>query len=237
MKNKKHLILLPLAAALLALPACDDGPVGRAESGPSYSGFTAKLTGTVSGTGSWPEYYQVVLAGFDDTEYATAQATVSPDAAGRVSRTLPNLGPTVQTVELCVTNPLRRRIVSFRSVPVSELRGDTLYLDAGAVDAGMYATLQREVFDKRCAHCHGGAGTAAGGLDLTEGRSYAALVGQPSLSVPDSTRVLHGNAAASILHQILLPEEVLGLPVTHGDLLGSTERRLIDEWIDAGARE
>ena len=40
-----------------------------------------------------------------------------------------------------------------------------------------------------------------------------------------------------MLHQILLPEEVLGLPVTHGDLLSSTERRLIDEWIDAGARE
>ena len=123
------------------------------------------------------------------------------------------------------------------AVATSIVRSDTLYLDAGAVDAGMYATLQREVFDKRCAHCHGGAGTAAGGLDLTEGRSYAALVGQPSLSVPDSTRVLPGNTAASILHQILLPEEVLGLPVTHGDLLSSTERRLIDEWIDAGARE
>lgn len=236
MMKKKDILLLALAAATLALPACDDGPIERAESRPSYSGFTAKLTGKVYGTESWPEYYQVVLAGFDDSEYATAQALITPDAEGNVVRTLPNLGSNVQTVELCVTNTLRRRVLTFESVDISALKGDTIYLNVGEVDADMFNCIQSEIFNNSCAHCHGETGNAAGGLYLTEGRSYAELVGQPSLSVPDSTRVIPGNAEWSILHQILQSDEMLNLPVTHGDLLNSTELRLIDEWIDAGAK-
>ena len=53
----------------------------------------------------------------------------------------------------------------------------------------------------------------------------------PVLSCSDMAALAVGRAASACM------EEVLGLPVTHGDLLGSTERRLIDEWIDAGARE
>lgn len=233
----KNLIIVCLAVLATAFAACDDGPIGRVEATPTYNGFTAKLTGYVSGTGSWPDYYQVVLAGFGDSEYATSQVRITPAEDGYVVQTLPNLGSGVETVELCVTNTLRRRIVSFRSTGISALQGDTIYLDAGEVDVNMFSAIQSEIFDNNCAHCHGGTGNAAGGLYLTEGRSYAGLVNQPSQSVPDSTLVIPYNSEWSILHQILLGENILGLPVTHGDILNTQERRLIDEWIDAGARE
>ncbi|MGI6218257.1 MAG: hypothetical protein ACOYJE_00095 [Bacteroidaceae bacterium] len=233
----KNFLFVCLTAVAFTLFSCDDGPIERAESTPHYNGFAAKVTGHVSGTDSWPEYYQVVLAGFDESEYATAQVLISPAADGSVAQTLPNLGSTVKTVELCVTNTLRRRIITFKSIDVSALQGDTLYLDAGTVDVNMFNSIQTEIFDNNCAHCHGGTGTAAGGLFLTEGRSYAELVNQPSQSVPDSTRVIPYNAEWSILHQILLSDEVLNLPVTHGDILNDQNRRLIDEWINAGAKE
>lgn len=103
---KKNYGIFVLLSVAMGLTACDDGSIPRKEHTATHTGFAAKLTGHITGADSWPEYYQLVLAGFGDSEYATTQVLVSPDANSNVSLTLPNIGSNVKTIELCVTNRL-----------------------------------------------------------------------------------------------------------------------------------
>ena len=163
---------------------------------------------------------------------------VSPDANSNVSLTLPNIGSNVKTIELCVTNRLRKRVLTYQSLDVASISGDTLYMDAGQVDAHMYAAIQENIFDKTCAQCHGGSTSPAAGLYLTADKSHASLVNQPSTQVEDGIRVIPGNAEESILHKVINPGNVLGLGFSHENMItSSTDLRLIDEWINAGAKE
>lgn len=235
---KKNYGIFVLLSVTMGLTACDDGSIPRKEHTATHTGFAAKLTGHITGADSWPEYYQLVLAGFGDSEYATTQVLVSPDANSNVSLTLPNIGSNVKTIELCVTNRLRKRVLTYQSLDVASISGDTLYMDAGQVDAHMYAAIQENIFDKTCAQCHGGSTSPAAGLYLTADKSHASLVNQPSTQVEDGIRVIPGNAEESILHKVINPGNVLGLGFSHENMItSSTDLRLIDEWINAGAKE
>ena len=235
MMKKNNVIFASLLMAA-ALCGCDDGSVPRKEYVITHSGLTAKLTGHITGADSWPEYYQLVLAGFGESEYAVTQVLVSPDADGNVTLTLTDIGSDVQTVELCVTNRLRRRVMTYRSLDVVSAVGDTLYLDMGQVDADMYTAIQDHIFNSTCAQCHGLSTSAAAGLYLSEGHSYASLVNQPATSV-EGTRVIPGNADESVLHKVINPGNELNLGFSHeGMITSSTDLRLIDEWINAGAK-
>ena len=127
---KKNYGIFVLLSVAMGLTACDDGSIPRKEHTATHTGFAAKLTGHITGADSWPEYYQLVLAGFGDSEYATTQVLVSPDANSNVSLTLPNIGNDVKTIELCVTNRLRKRVLTYQSLDVASISGDTLYMDA-----------------------------------------------------------------------------------------------------------
>ena len=219
---KKNYGIFVLLSVAMGLTACDDGSIPRKEHTATHTGFAAKLTGHITGADSWPEYYQLVLAGFGDSEYATTQVLVSPDANSNVSLTLPNIGSNV----------------TYQSLDVASISGDTLYMDAGQVDAHMYAAIQENIFDKTCAQCHGGSTSPAAGLYLTADKSHASLVNQPSTQVEDGIRVIPGNAEESILHKVINPGNVLGLGFSHENMItSSTDLRLIDEWINAGAKE
>ncbi len=234
---KKNMVYLLLSAAM-GLTACDDGDIPRKERTATQGGHTAKLTGHITGADSWPEYYQLVLAGFGDSEYAVTQVSVGPGPGDDVNLTLPNIGSGVKTIELCVTDRLRKRVLTYKSLDVASAQGDTLYMEAGQVDAGMYAAIQENIFDKTCAQCHGGSTSPAAGLYLTAGKSHASLVNQPSTQVDGGIRVIPGNAGESILHKVINPGNVPGLGFSHGDIItSSTALRLIDEWINAGAKE
>ena len=111
---KKNYGIFVLLSVAMGLTACDDGSIPRKEHTATHTGFAAKLTGHITGADSWPEYYQLVLAGFGDSEYATTQVLVSPDANSNVSLTLPNIGSNVKTIELCVTNRLRKRVLTYQ---------------------------------------------------------------------------------------------------------------------------
>ena len=159
------------------------------------------------------------------------------DTEGNVTLLLYNIGNDVRTVEFCVTNTLRRRVLTFASADVSSAVGDTIYLDAGEVDASMYAAIQHDVFNNTCAQCHGLSTTAAAGLYLTEGQSHGSLVNQPATSA-EGTRVIPGNAEESVLHKVIRPGNELELGFSHeGMITSSITLRLIDEWINAGAKE
>ena len=232
----KNYIKFALFVAALGCQACDDGPIYEPEYEPEHTGYTAKLTARISGADSWPEYYSLVLATFGDSEYSNSQSVVYPDAEGHVNLLLYNIGNDVNTVELCVTNTLRRRVVTFASADLSSATSDTIYLDAGEVDVEMYSTIQTHIFNPTCAQCHGASTTAAAGLFLTEGQSHASLVGQAATTA-DGMRVVPGNAEESVLHQVINPSYGLSASSYHeGMVTSSVQLRLIDEWINAGAK-
>ena len=167
------LIFVPL---WLSLAGCDDGRIHEETVIRQQEGATLKLTARVSGMKSWPEKYSVVVAGFGaDSDYVILSKVLPQTAAdGReITLYLSGIGQEVATLELCVVNRLRKRIVSYCGMDATAAVADTLCLDAGAVDVEMYSTIQQRVFNENCVACHGRSTSAAAGLYLTEGRSYA----------------------------------------------------------------
>lgn len=233
-------LLVSLSATLLA--ACDEGPIyGAAFDEPTES-RAATFRGTLLGAERWTEGYDLVLAAFSaDGEYALVQKPVKPAADGSVSLALSGIPSEAATVELCVTDRLRRRIVSFESLELPSATGsDTLRLDlTEPMDVGMFASIQRYVFDGpayNCSLCHSAEGARAG-LDLSAGHSYAGLVGVASSRVEGAQRVVPGSSAASVLHSAFAEGNPAGLRYDHSPLLPAPLRRLIDDWIDGGAKE
>jgi hypothetical protein len=237
---KKYIFATLTALTAIALTACDDGRIY--EKTVSYKeGRIVKLTGTLTGLANWPDDYSIALAGFDGTdEYAVISKAISKNADGQVSIVLSGINDEVNTVRLCVLDRLRRQVMSFRDIELEQTR-DTVYMDAGTIDVSMLNAIQQAYFNTTCANCHGASNRAAAGLYLTQGRSYGALVDQPSARVPDIKMVEPGSAANSLLHIILHQEQVEGITMTHRDLVSEQNEQnilpLIDSWINNGAKE
>lgn len=232
-------LLVSLSATLLA--ACDEGPIYGAVFDEPTESRAATFRGTLLGAERWTEGYDLVLAAFSaDGEYALVQKPVKPAADGSVSLALSGIPAEAATVELCVTDRLRRRIVSFESLELSSSAADTLRLTLREpLDVGMFASIQRYVFDGpayNCSLCHSAEGARAG-LDLSAGHSYAGLVGVASSRVEGAQRVVPGSSSTSVLHNALAEGNPAGLRYDHSPLLPAPLRRLIDDWIDAGAQE
>lgn len=233
----KNIIIFAGMLAAACLTACDDGLIHEKTLALSSTGFSVKLSGEIQGIDQWGDDYNVVLAGFEDESdgYATVQK-VLPETNGPIEMTLDNINVKVKTIKLCVTDILRDSIVGFKSIEVDNPE-DTIYFNVGKVDVGMYTAIQNNVFNPTCAQCHGGSNTAAAGLYLTSGRSYASLVNQPAQHV-DGTRVIPGSSAESVLHKVISPDNEAGLGFSHGEMVTSYKlRKLIDSWIDLGAKE
>ena len=146
------------------------------------------------------------------------------------------IGSEVTSVELCVVNRLRERVVSFVSRDCAAGVGDTIMVDAGEVNVGMFNAIQRQVFDQSCTACHGLATSDAAGLNLLEGKSYDALLNIPSTVSDGKMRVEAGNAQGSTLYLILGTSLSAGWGVDHSQMLTSAELvSLVEDWIDNGA--
>lgn len=227
--------LLPLLAS------CDDGRIYEDEAIVTEEGRTLKLTGNIAGTENWAPGYSVVVAGFnDESDYAVISKAIPSTSTSTeaVEVVMSGIDESVTRVEFCVINKLRKRILSFSSLDCSTTSRDTLLLDAGNVNVGMYATLQSQLFNTTCANCHGASTSAAAGLYLTAGRSHAALVNQPSTLVPGALLVQPGHSAESILYRALSEGLTLSWRYDHSkEVLSGEVQTMIADWIDNGAKE
>ncbi|MDY5238143.1 hypothetical protein [Bacteroides helcogenes] len=235
---KKLILILALLVTMFA--SCDDGRIYEKTVVVPEEGFTLKLTGNISGISNWPDKYSVVIAGFgENSEYAIISKIIPAPSVdgGSVQVTLSGIGDDVTTLELCVLNRLRKRIVSYKTLNDLTADADTIYMDAGTVDVGMYSTIQNKVFNENCVGCHGRSNFAAKNLFLTDGKSYDALVNRASNVDTEKLLVSPGSAQESFLHFVLNRNG--DTQHDHADILSTKTSllTLIDDWIDGGAKQ
>ena len=236
---------LPLLCLTMLCAACDSGDIEDRGYSIMEHGKVVKLTARVSGIRSWKNGCAVALAGFaKDDNYATMQRTLPASTADgeEIVLVLNNITEKIETVEFAITNNLRKRIITLRSVALADYEDtqDTIRLDLGNIDVSMFGALQQGLFNKACIQCHGGNGRSAAGLNLTEGQAMSNLVDVPSTRKEGMVRIQSGNASQSLLYQILSEggEDILNY--NHTEVLSSQfkENRdgilgLIDEWISS----
>ncbi len=243
MRKAIHLMLV--SAILLA--ACDDGDIQEKYTY-QQEGLKVSIDVEISGTDSWPEGYSVTLSGFENqrndkdiAEYSEISKQIIPNPNGKTHITLGGIPQSVNYLEIGILNRIRQRYITIWQQEISDddkNNRDTITYDAGTIKAGMYNYIQTEYFNNSCANCHGlSEGGAAAGLYLTEGKSYAAIVGKQSAKNSTINIVTPKDTANSSLHRILwgnFPE----VKHNHTDKLAiDDEKVLIDMWIMNGAKE
>jgi hypothetical protein len=94
------------------------------------------------------------------------------------------------------------------------------------------------IFNKSCAFANCHDASAAAGLDLSTGKSYANLVNAVSINDPAKVRVIPNKADSSYLYIKIIGDPgdgTLRMPIG-GNPLSANEIQLIKNWIDAGAK-
>lgn len=242
----KNLHYFYIVTALVGLASCDNGNIVEKVYTVDEKGYTLKMTAQMSGLSDWEgSSYTLAVAGFSaDSKFALLQRALTSAADNTpISLVLSNLSSELQTVELALTNSLRKRIITLATVNMAEYAEngthDTIRLDLGHIDVGRMGVLQRGLFDRACIQCHGGNGRSAAGLNLTEGNAWVNLVDVPSLRREGYLRVESGNAVGSLLHLILSEGGENLLSHNHTEILSSLFKTnleevsmLIDDWID-----
>lgn len=240
-----HLIyrFLPVLA-LAFLASCDSGSIEEIAPD-SEQGRVIKIEGNIAGLKSWPLDYDVAVAGFSSkanstaAPYAEISKVVTTDAKGNMSLVLSGLSSDIDVIQICVLNRLRQRVMKFVSKDISNATGhDTIRLHVDKVDASMFNAIQVGIFNGVCSSCHN-ASKPAGGLDLTDGHSYASLMNHESVKVPQMKRVTPGDKDNSLLYQVLNSDISRSWKQDHTDM-GNKERtekyilQLINDWIASG---
>ncbi|MBQ8672772.1 MAG: hypothetical protein IJ511_01750 [Bacteroides sp.] len=234
------MLLFILSLSIFLFSACDDGRIYEHTVQNAGDGRVLKLTGRLAGCEKWTEDYSVVVAGFNGkSEYAVMTKSVSSAAADAVQQVvMAGIGEEVSTVELCVINKLRKRVLTFLSMDCAFFADDTLYMDAGTLDVSMYATIQDQLFNTTCANCHGASTQAAAGLYLTAGHSYAALLNQPSTVMPGELLLKPHDAENSLLYRLLSTDITASWSYDHSkEVLSETMQQLVADWIEGGAEK
>jgi len=240
---KKHIFATLFGLSALTMASCDDGRI-YPETATTAEGKAVVMEGVINGLDSWTSNYRVSIAGFEDAndEYASVSKviTASDIKDGRAVVELSGLKSGITLVRLCILDRLRRHIVTFSEVDVSNAT-ETVKMDVGTVNISMFNAIQQNYFNTTCANCHGASNRAAAGLYLTEGKSYDALVDADSKKVEGKKLVEPNNASNSVLHMVLNQQSVEGISMDHRDLVSEknelTILPLIDSWINNGAKE
>jgi len=226
-----------MAIMALAAVACDDGRIYD-EGGMAVGsdGLMVSMRGVVSGCGDYDALpqYSVVLAAFRDGDDFAVSSKPVGDGTDDVS--LSNIPCDVNTVEVCLIDRLRKRVMTFASVNAADASANTLVFNVGELDVAMYPAIQKEIFSKSCTQCHGATGHSAASLDLLPDCSFGMLVNMPSSVVEGAARVVPGNAGVSVLWQAVASDASVSWTFNHTNLLTDEKKDFIKNWINNGAK-
>ena len=131
--------------------------------------------------------------------------------------------------------------IAFSFILLLALQGcaDSIVSDCGDPVAepmsARFADIEQKVFAVSCATagCHGGSNPMAG-LDLSQGKAYASLVGVSSVNYPGQQRVKAGSSGESVMIGMLRGTLLPSMPPS-----GAIDAAVIDSiaaWIDQGAQ-
>ncbi len=196
-------------------------------------GRVAIVTGELSGTDTWTSDYSLVIAGFNnESQFAVISKNIQ-SGDGELSIRLAGIVDEVTSVELCVINKIRKRVVSFATYEPSA-DDDTLRIDVGQIDVSMFAGIQTGIFNTTCTQCHGGSNYAAAGLYLTDGQSYNALVGIASQTIDSTYIVQPGDADNSLIYNLLVNTENTAAPYSYhiNMVTENVRQQLMKDWIN-----
>lgn len=244
--RKSSIFAISIFLLALCLTACDSGDIEEHGYSTASGGLTLRFRAQLSSQDDWEETgYGIVLAGFSDqSSYAVLQRPIPLASMNgeEMEMVVSNVSNGITTMELTVTNTLRKRIVTFRTVSLEAYKGrvDTIDIDLGRIDVGLSGFMQQGIFNQACIQCHGGNGRKAGTLDLTDGMALQQLIDVPSSQKPGYTRIVSGDAEGSLLRMILHEGGENLLNYNHTEVLSSQfkesledVKNLIDEWINS----
>jgi hypothetical protein len=131
MTLRKISVIFAIGFVAAALHSCDDGDIYEEYTTSDSDGLTVKLKARLTGTDNRSSSYSLVIAGFADTEYSVVQKVLPTSHEGEndVEVILSKIGSEVKTIEFCVTNKLRERIVTFHSYELKGNESDTVTID------------------------------------------------------------------------------------------------------------
>ena len=243
-KNWESLLI---SALCLLLAGCDSGNIDDEDVFIQNSGKTVKVTATISGIGQLNDSYTVAVAAFsNDKKYAITQRAIPENTADGqlISITLDNLSNEVSTVELALTNKLRKRILTLASINIDDFESgsDTIRMDLGSISVDEIGCIQLGIFNMACIQCHGANGRSAGNLNLTDGNPPTNLVdidAQSSVAEQGYKRIVSGKPEESLIFKILNPGGENILHYNHTEVLSSqfksnlTEvKTFLHDWIE-----
>ncbi|WP_096328467.1 Ig-like domain-containing protein [Nannocystis exedens] len=174
--------------------------------------------------------YQVPDEGDTDATGATGNPTGLTSTGSSGDATTDPLDPTTSTSSSTTTGP------DPSAGPSSDptVSSDPTTGDPPPADCD-YPTSIQPIFSASCG-CHL-SNMPPKGLVLSEGQSFAALVGVDSMGQPGTPYVDPGNPAGSWLVTKIKPMPPVGLQMPEGGMLAADQIALIETWIAAGAPE
>ena len=233
-KDLTRLLLFLVALHLFA--SCDEGKIYPSEDAGIGEGFTVVMSGDIEGLADYGGGYSLALAVFAaGNEFAEVSKRVEPGAKNVELR---NVSVTDGSVELCILNSLRKRILTLASKEIAgTLSGESIRFDIGSVDVSAFGAIADRIFATTCLQCHGGTTHAAAGLDLNREKGYAMLVNMPSSVMEGRMRVMPGNHRESTLWEAVATDDSAGWSFNHSNLLSGDQAGFIENWIDKGAEK
>ena len=239
----KHFLLFTVLAAVFSLHSCDEGDIIDNTKLSGRDGYTVKMTGVIENLGQWPSGYTVVMAGYVAGDSFPSIAKIVPNRSGSQNFLLGSISTDVQTIELCVVNRINKKIVSLDTIFDATFSSnynpaDTIFYDADGIDAGMFSSIQKGVFNKRCINCHGLSTRNAANLNLTSASSYENLYNVISTKDDNICRVKPYAPDSSMLFKVLsiVPDSTTKWQYDHTRFFyGDNISKLVKDWIESGA--
>ena len=246
MRQLKHIVFFILQPLLLPmLCSCDEGDIIEEFKLQLSDGYAVAIEGQPQGLDSWPEGYNMAVAGFaqGDSFPAIAKQYNSYTTKDGVF-TLNSIPENVSTIEVCVLSSINKRMATIKKlIDVDRESGNieinqAVTFNAADIDCRMFTALQNNIFTRKCAGCHGQGEKPAAGLYLTEGKSYENLYKKLSAKDNTTSRVEPSDAENSMLYKVLSTEAVAGVTSWHYDhskFCTESELKIIKDWINSGA--
>ena len=246
MKTKLSLFST-LCVICMATVSCDDGHVDDPVFQHNTEGYNVQITGTFRSQNTWTGNYSVVAAAFDEeSDYSLIQKVLPSSATDDVQEIvkLSNIPAQSTTIEIAIVNSLRKRIATIYryEIPDTYDSKDTIRIDVGELNVGMFATINNCVLQgtsTNCSMCHRGKNAAAN-LDLTPENAYASIVNVPAEKRNTMMRVLPYDASNSFFYKVITEGDE---NVSYSHLGFFAEEKyaafidIVKAWIDSGAKE